>query len=142
MIMIFSWLFIPQNYDTHIGENGIKLSGGERQRIAIARAVLKNPPILVLDEATSNLDSDSERAVQTALDELMKGRTTLIVAHRLSTIRNVDRIYVLVNGEIAEVGSHDELLAKDGEFARLYRMQFANDSAEASEAMLTNATLM
>ena len=133
---------LPQGYHTHIGENGIKLSGGERQRIAIARALLKNPPILVLDEATSNLDSDSERAVQTALDELMKGRTTLIVAHRLSTIRNVDRIYVLVNGEITEVGSHDELLARDGEFARLYRMQFDNDRSDRSGEGLINTILM
>jgi len=133
---------LPQNYDTPIGENGIKLSGGERQRIAIARALLKNPPILILDEATSNLDSDSEKAVQTALDELMKGRTTLIVAHRLSTIRNVDRIYVLVNGEITEVGSHDELLAKDGEFARLYKMQFATDRSDALGDRPINAPLM
>jgi len=133
---------LPEKYDTHIGENGIKLSGGERQRIAIARALLKNPPILILDEATSNLDSDSEKAVQTALDELMKGRTTLIVAHRLSTIRNVDRIYVLVNGEITEVGSHDELLAMDGEFARLYKMQFASGHPEAPDDRPAGASLM
>lgn len=116
---------LPQGYDTLIGENGIKLSGGERQRIAIARALLKNPPILVLDEATSNLDTDSEKAVQNALDTLMKGRTTLVVAHRLSTIRNVDRIYVLAQGRVVEQGSHDQLLALNGHFARLYRMQFA-----------------
>ncbi len=116
---------LPEGYDTLIGENGIKLSGGERQRIAIARALLKNPPILVLDEATSNLDTDSEKAVQNALEELMKGRTTLVVAHRLSTIRNVDRIYVLVAGRVVEHGSHDELLALNGQFARLYHMQFA-----------------
>jgi ATP-binding cassette, subfamily B, bacterial MsbA len=116
---------LPEGYDTLIGENGIKLSGGERQRLAIARALLKNPPILVLDEATSNLDTDSEKAVQDALEELMKGRTTLVVAHRLSTIRNVDRIYVLVDGRVVEQGSHDELLALNGQFARLYHMQFA-----------------
>jgi len=120
---------LPSGYDTAIGENGIKLSGGERQRVAIARALLKNPPILILDEATSNLDSDSEKAVQRALEELMKGRTTLVVAHRLSTIRNVDRIYVLVDGRVAEEGSHDELLAKGGEFARIYKLQFALDEA-------------
>ncbi|MBM3300348.1 MAG: ABC transporter ATP-binding protein, partial [Deltaproteobacteria bacterium] len=116
---------LPQGYDTFIGENGVKLSGGERQRIAIARALLKDPPILILDEATSNLDSDSEKAVQDALETLMKGRTTLVVAHRLSTVRNVDRIYVLVDGQVVEQGNHDELLALDGEFARLYQLQFA-----------------
>jgi len=125
---------LPMSYDTLIGENGIKLSGGERQRIAIARALLKNPPVLILDEATSNLDSDSEKAVQIALEELMKGRTTLVVAHRLSTIRNVDRIYVLMDGRIAEQGSHDELLAQNGEFARLYNMQFASQSTSSEEA--------
>jgi ATP-binding cassette, subfamily B, bacterial MsbA len=117
-------LTLPMGYNTIIGENGIKLSGGERQRIAIARALLKNPPVLILDEATSNLDSDSEKAVQSALEELMRGRTTIMVAHRLSTIRNVDRIYVLVDGRVAEEGSHDELIARNGEFARLYNMQF------------------
>jgi subfamily B ATP-binding cassette protein MsbA len=125
---------LPNSYDTLIGENGIKLSGGERQRIAIARALLKNPPVLILDEATSNLDSDSEKAVQSALEELMKGRTTLVVAHRLSTIRNVDRIYVLMDGRIAEEGSHDELLARNGEFARLYNMQFASQATSSEEA--------
>jgi len=125
---------LPMSYDTMIGENGIKLSGGERQRIAIARALLKNPPVLILDEATSNLDSDSEKAVQSALEDLMKGRTTLVVAHRLSTIRNVDRIYVLMDGRIAEQGSHDELLAQNGEFARLYNMQFASQSTSSEEA--------
>ena len=133
---------LPEGYDTLIGENGIKLSGGERQRIAIARALLKNPPILVLDEATSNLDTDSEKAVQHALDALMKGRTTLVVAHRLSTIRNVNRIYVLVHGRVVEQGSHDELLALNGHFARLYHMQFAqpgNASNHDAAAPLTSS---
>ncbi len=124
---------LPLSYDTMIGEDGIKLSGGERQRMAIARALLKNPPVLILDEATSNLDSDSEKAVQSALEELMKGRTTLVVAHRLSTIRNVDRIYVMIGGRIAEEGSHDELLARPGEFARMYNMQFASQVTTSDE---------
>jgi len=122
---------LPNGYDTSIGENGIKLSGGERQRMAIARALLKDPPILILDEATSNLDSDSEKAVQSALDVLMEGRTTLVVAHRLSTIRNVNRICVLVNGRIAEQGAQDELLTREGVFARLYNLQFAVDDGRA-----------
>ncbi|HMK34184.1 MAG TPA: ABC transporter ATP-binding protein [Desulfomonilaceae bacterium] len=120
---------LPMGYNTHIGENGVKLSGGERQRVAIARALLKNPPVLLLDEATSNLDSDSEKAVQSALEELMKGRTTIVVAHRLSTIRNVNRIYVLVSGHVIEEGSHDELISRNGEFARLYSMQFGQNAA-------------
>jgi len=131
---------LPQGYDSPIGEDGIKLSGGERQRIAIARALLKDPPILILDEATSNLDSDSEKAVQQALEELMKGRTTLVVAHRLSTIRNVDRIYVLVNGQVAEEGSHDELLARNGEFARIYNLQFAIEDASHEDMSAASAT--
>lgn len=130
---------LPQGYDSPIGEDGIKLSGGERQRIAIARALLKDPPILILDEATSNLDSDSEKAVQQALEELMKGRTTLVVAHRLSTIRNVDRIYVLVNGQVAEEGSHDELLGRNGEFARIYNLQFAIEDASHEDSPAASA---
>ena len=125
---------LHNGYDTMIGEDGIKLSGGERQRVAIARALLKDPPILILDEATSNLDSESETAVQRALEALMAGRTTMVVAHRLSTIRNVDRIYVLSGGQIVEQGSHDQLLALDGEFARLYNLQFANQESSREAA--------
>ena len=117
---------LPDGYDTVIGEQGTKLSGGERQRISIARALLKDAPILVLDEATSSLDTEAEIEVQEALENLMKGRTTLVIAHRLSTIRNADRIVVLVNGEIVEEGTHEALLDKKGEYFRLYQMQFKN----------------
>jgi subfamily B ATP-binding cassette protein MsbA len=116
---------MPQGFDTTIGENGARLSGGQRQRIAIARAILKDAPILILDEATSALDSESERAVQEALETLMQGRTTLIIAHRLSTVEHADRIVVLSQGHIAEVGRHAELLATGGVYASLYRLQFA-----------------
>lgn len=120
---------LPDGYDTVIGEQGVKLSGGERQRISIARALLKNAPILILDEATSSLDTEAETEVQGALDELMKGRTTLVIAHRLSTIRNADRILVLVNGEIVEEGSHESLLEKKGEYYKLYSMQFREEES-------------
>lgn len=118
---------LPQGLDTMIGENGVKFSGGQRQRLAIARALLKNAPILILDEATSALDTESERHVQAALDELMRGRTTLVIAHRLSTIERADRIVTLAHGEKQEEGSHAELLGQDGLYARLYRMQKAEE---------------
>jgi len=124
-------LELPHGYDTVVGELGLRLSGGQRQRIAIARALLKNAPILVLDEATSALDNESERLVQQALDTLMQGRTTLVIAHRLSTVRRADRIVVLVRGEIAEQGTHDELLARNGDYRKLHDLQFA-DPAEAT----------
>jgi subfamily B ATP-binding cassette protein MsbA len=115
---------LPQGYDTVIGERGVKLSGGERQRLAIARAILRDPPLLIMDEATSALDTESERIVQLALANLMKNRTTLVIAHRLSTIQNADRIVVLDRGRIAEIGSHEELLKKGGLYRRLHAMQF------------------
>jgi len=124
-----AWEFIqsfPEKLDTIVGERGVQLSGGQRQRIAIARAVLKNPKILILDEATSSLDSESERLVQEALDKLMKGRTSVVIAHRLATIRNADKIIVLENGTIIEQGTHNELLAnKNGLYKTMTELQFA-----------------
>jgi subfamily B ATP-binding cassette protein MsbA len=117
----------PQGYETIIGEQGVKLSGGERQRLSIARALLKNAPILILDEATSSLDSDSETEVQRAMERLMEGRTVFVIAHRLSTIRNANRIVVLSDGQIVEQGTHEELMVLHGEYRRLYDLQFKDD---------------
>lgn len=115
---------LEKGYDTQIGERGVKLSGGQKQRLSIARVFLKNPAILILDEATSALDNTTEVLIQQALDELCKGRTTLIVAHRLSTIRNADEIVVVEEGTITERGSHEDLMAKGGTYKGLYELQF------------------
>ena len=130
---------LPAGYDTMIGEKGVRLSGGERQRIAIARALLKNAPILVLDEATSALDSESEALVQSALQNLMTGRTVIVIAHRLSTVRRADRIVVLENGTIAEIGKHEELMQKAGIYRKLYDLQFINVDARAVAQMTNGA---
>jgi ATP-binding cassette subfamily B protein len=119
-------MLLPEGYDTFLGERGVRLSGGQRQRIAIARAMLKNSPLLLLDEATSALDAESERMVQAALESAMKGRTTLVVAHRLATVQQADRILVLDHGQLVEQGTHHELVAKGGVYARLAALQFTS----------------
>ncbi len=129
---------LPKGYDTVVGELGVRLSGGERQRIAIARALLKDAPILVLDEATSSLDSESERSVQEALEVLMANRTTLVIAHRLSTVRRADRIMVIEHGRIVEEGTHDELFARDGEYRKLYDLQFVATQEAPGNGGLVN----
>ena len=127
---------MPQGYDSFVGELGMQLSGGQRQRLAIARALLKNAPILILDEATSALDTDSERLVQDALENLMTDRTTVVIAHRLSTVRRADRIVVLVDGTIAEDGTHEELLARNGEYNRLYMIQVLEERDGVEQNLL------
>jgi subfamily B ATP-binding cassette protein MsbA len=127
---------LPDGYNSVIGELGMQLSGGQRQRLAIARALLKNAPILILDEATSALDADSERSVQDALENLMASRTTIVIAHRLSTIRKADRIVVLVDGTVAEQGTHEQLLRKNGEYSRLYAMQALEENAAEEREMV------
>ena len=121
---------LEKGYDTPVGERGVKLSGGQRQRIAIARAILRDPRILILDEATSAVDAESEALIQDALEKLMKDRTTIIIAHRLSTILRADKIIVLDERKIKETGSHQELLAKNGLYARLYKSQFEMDKSQ------------
>jgi ATP-binding cassette, subfamily B, bacterial len=122
---------LPQGYDTPVGERGMKLSGGQRQRLALARAILKDPPILILDEATSAVDNETEAAIQRSLDKLVVGRSSLIIAHRLSTIRHATRIHVMERGRIVESGSHDELVARGGAYALLWRLQTGERTVDA-----------
>ena len=127
---------LPDGYDTEVGAAGTRLSGGQRQRVTIARAILRDPAILVLDEATSSLDSKSERLVQDAIEKLLPGRTVFVIAHRLSTVRRADRIVVLVDGSIAEDGTHEELLARNGEYNRMYMIQALEERDGVEEGVL------
>ena len=127
---------LPQGIDTVVGHNATQLSGGQRQRLAIARALYKDAPVLILDEATSALDAESERAVQEALERLMRNRTTLVIAHRLSTVAHANRIVVMDAGQVVEMGSHTELLAHDGFYARLYRLGLHSPADATGEQLL------
>jgi ABC-type multidrug transport system fused ATPase/permease subunit len=126
---------LPQGYDTEIGERGVKLSGGQKQRLALARAILADPRILILDEATSSVDAEAEYLIQQALDEVLKGRTALVIAHRLSTIRNADKIIALEGGRIIEIGDHHELLSRGGLYSQLYRRQIELAAVGQDEAV-------
>ena len=125
---------LPEGLDTVVGDRGHRLSGGEKQRIALARLLLKGPRVVVLDEATAHLDSESEAAVQRALDTALEGRTSVVIAHRLSTVRRADQILVIESGAVAERGTHDELLARGGTYAELYRTQFSDDAFAGIDA--------